>query len=188
MPEDDPLSLSLQEQGIDSTLMILGLGTLFYVLLAYFVLVILQLILHCLAKKLPKVNKTSSKISKFLYWNGIIRLFIEVYLDFGVCAFLQIKTMYWDDNLRAVSFGNILAIITVACLGILPIFAIIFFIKRVETWSDKGFQAKYGSLIEGTNQDFKTRKWLVLFMPFSHFMRRLILALTVIFWFDFFWG
>ena len=131
--------------------MVLGLGTLFYVLLLYFALIFLQLMLRLIAKKLPKVNRASNKISTFLYWNGMIRFFIEVYLDFAICAFLQLKTMYWSENLGAVSFGNILAIITVVCMGLIPIFLTIFFVVRVKDWSNKEFQAKYGSLIEGTN-------------------------------------
>ena len=126
-PEDDPLSLSLQEQGIDTTLMVPGLGNIFYMLLGYCALATLHLLLSLVAKKIPKVDQASSKISKFLYWNGLIRLYMEIYLDLAICALLNLKTMYWEEKLSAVSFSNVLAIISVACLGIIPIFLIVFF-------------------------------------------------------------
>ena len=55
LPEDDPLSLSLQEQGIESTLMVPNLGSLFYILLGHFALVFLHLLLYLVGKKIPKV-------------------------------------------------------------------------------------------------------------------------------------
>ena len=46
LPEVDPLSLSLQEQGIESTLMVPNLGSLLYILLGFFALAVLQLLLY----------------------------------------------------------------------------------------------------------------------------------------------
>ena len=75
-PEVDPLSLNLQEQGFESTLIVPNLGIIYYMLLGFFALAVLHLLLNLVGKKIPKVHRASSKISTFLYWNGIIRYFI----------------------------------------------------------------------------------------------------------------
>lgn len=58
-PEDDPLSLSLQQQGIDTTLMIPGMGSIFYILIGYLALFILHFLLFLCAKKIAKVSRVS---------------------------------------------------------------------------------------------------------------------------------
>ena len=130
---------------------------MFYMLLGYFALAVLHLLLSLVAKKIPKLHRTSSKIDIFLYWNGFIRFCMEVYLDFAICALLNLKTIYWEEKLGAVSFSNVFAIISVVCLGIIPVYLVGFFYWRLKMWDDEEFQAKYSSMIDGTNQRFKTR-------------------------------
>ena len=161
---------------------------MFYMLLGYFALAVLHLLLSLVAKMIQKLHRPSSKIGTLLYWNSFIRFYMEVYLDFAICALLNLKTMYWDEKLSAVSFSNVFAITTIAFSGIIPAFLVGFYIRRLKMWDNEIFQAKYSSMIDGTNQRFKTRQWIVLCISAVHFIRRLIFALTIVFWFDFFWG
>ena len=59
--------------------------------------------------------------------------------------------MYWDEKLSAVSFSNVFAYISVVCLGIIPTFLIGFYIWRLKMWDNENFQAKYSTMIDGTN-------------------------------------
>ena len=43
-------------------------------------------------------------------------------------------------------------------------------------------------MLEGTNQRWKSGKWMLLFIPMMFFIRRLIFVLSAIFWKEFFWG
>ena len=71
---------------------------------------------------------------------------------------------------------------------LLPIYLAVFYTLRLKQWNDEEFKAKYGSLIDGTNRNLKSKQWLVLIIPCTYFARRITFALTVVFWFDFFWG
>ena len=119
-------------------------------LLGFFALAVLHLLLNLVGKKIPKVHRASSKISTFLYWNGIIRFFIESYLDFAVCALINLKEINWEDDLSAVYYNNVLTFLTVVCLGLIPIILVVFYIYKLKMWNDEEFKAKYSSLIEGT--------------------------------------
>lgn len=135
IPEGDPLSLNLQDQGIESLLIIPNLGTLFYLLLAYLALIIVQLLLYNVGKKVPKIGQISSKIGIFLYWNGLIRFFMEVYLDYSVSALLNLQAIYWEDELSAVSFCNVLSIIFVILMALIPIYFIAFYAWSLQKWN-----------------------------------------------------
>ena len=70
---------------------------------------------------------------------------------------LNIKMIYWDAQLSGVSFNNVLAILTIILMGSLPIYLIVFYTLKLKQWNDEDFEAKYGSLIEGTNRKFKSK-------------------------------
>ena len=80
-PEDDPYNRNFLECGIESRYFIMEMGLPFYVILGYFILVIIYLI-FALAQRLLKrkvLGKIVNKVRSYLFWNSIIRLYMEVY-------------------------------------------------------------------------------------------------------------
>ena len=187
-PEAEPYSFSFMQAGFDSTFMIPGMQTSFYITLGICALVVLHGILVIFKQSVPKVRRVTTKISTYLYWNGLIRFIMEIYLDVGINAILNLQTFYWNTAFTALTFSNILAILFLVILGIAPIFLLIFYAINLVRWNDQEFQGKFNSFIQGTNTNFKKHQWLVLFIPFAFFLRRLLLICTVIFWEKFFWG
>ena len=151
LPEEDPLSLALQEQGFDSTLFVKTLGNIFYAIFGYVALSLLLGSMALIGKKVQFLHRVSSKVRKIIFWNGLIRFYIEIYMDVAVCAFLNLKTMTWNDHLPALNFSNYFAILAVISLCVIPVGLIVFFAKRMNSWIDDDFQNKYGTLIEGAN-------------------------------------
>ena len=187
IPEMDSLSLNYQNAGYDTTLSLPCLGTIVLVLFAQIVLVTLHVLVWLCNKYCDNFNWLESKIARYLYWNGSIRFFMEAYLDFVMFSLLNIKTMSeLDDRFVIVKASNILSIILLTVSMILPIAMCIIWALKHKQWDQDEFAERYGSLLENT--DYRQRKWYVLFVPMTYFLRRLGLGLVCIFWIDFFWG
>ena len=127
-------------------------------------------------------------MSQYLFWNGSIRFFMEGYLDFILFAMLHIKEMKWDNDIPIVVASNYLSIFFLSLTTFLPIFMIVFWAVRLDRWKKEAFKEKYGSLLEGTTEEFRSRKWAILLIPMIFFLRRLGLAIVCVYFLDFFWA
>ena len=78
--------------------------------------------------------------------------------------------------------------ISITVLVVLPAFLIVFYARNAIKWGDETFKKKHGTVTDGINTKFEKRKWLVNFVPLSFFVRRFIFALTIVFWYQFFWA
>ena len=113
-------------------------------MLAFFaLLVVLYLCFYCL-KALRR------RLSASLFWNGLIRLFMEVYLESVLLSIHNLKNIVWQDSSLHIA-SNILAIVFVLVFCLLPLFLLYFFSKYKEIWHTKEFKDKYGTLIESSN-------------------------------------
>ena len=112
---------------------------------------------------------------------------MEGYFDFVLCALLNLKELDWSNDFPMVTTCNIIAIIFIVLCCVLPIFILIQYARKVDDWNREEFKARYGTLLENSNLEYKGSKWLVLLVPLSYFVRRLILCLVLVFWVDIFW-
>ena len=80
-PEVDPFSINFEECGIDSTFFLIIMGFPLYIMLIQLSLIILYFIL-VLANRLLKfkcLNKVLNYLKSYLFWNGSIRLYMELF-------------------------------------------------------------------------------------------------------------
>ena len=113
-------------------------------MLAFFaLLVVLYLCFYCL-KALRR------RLAASLFWNGLIRLFMEVYLEAVLLSIYNLKNIVWHDSTLHIA-SNILAIVFVLVFCLLPLFLLNFFSKHKEIWHTDEFKGKYGTLIESSN-------------------------------------
>jgi len=82
--------------------------------------------------------------------------------------------------------SNCLSVILLTLSLILPIVMCIIWAFKYKQWDQDDFEDRYGSLMESTR--YKERKWYVMFVPMTYFLRRLGLAFVCVFWIEFFWG
>ena len=68
-----------------------------------------------------------TKIRDLLYWNGFIRLFMEMFSDVALTAALNLYTADWSHSSSQVYYSNVLAVILLATLGIVPPIILCFF-------------------------------------------------------------
>ena len=188
LPEDEAYTLSFLQAGFESIYMMFSMGFFFYIFLVNTFLIICSIPLMILAKKCSKVTKVSSKLTSYLYWNGLIRLLMEAYLDVSICTLINLKRYFWIVEFNSLTLNNLLVIFFAFVLIFFPPFLLIFAACKHNKWQSEEYQNKYGTLTDGTTSRLSKHKWLILFIPFMFFLRRIILALTVVFWNEFFFG
>ena len=79
LPETDPFSLSFANCGYESNYFISNMGFQIYIIWAHLALVPLYLLLLYVSSYAPKIKRLSNYIGTYLFWNGTIRLYIELY-------------------------------------------------------------------------------------------------------------
>ena len=100
-PEEEPFSLNFSECGIDSQYFLLIMGFPIYIMLGYFSLLMLYIIL-ALTNRLLKckcLGKVVDYLGSYLFWNGYIRLYMELYK--GLCLASVLNTYTADDDMNS---------------------------------------------------------------------------------------
>lgn len=113
---------------------------------------------------------------------------MEAYIEFTMFSFLNYKEMIWPDGLEAVKLSNWLAIALVICTVILPVFLFFWMCFNRKNWGEEVFQAKYGSYLDGNDNEKPEKQWIILITVSIFFLRRMLLCLTLVFWNEFLWG
>ena len=126
----------------------------FALLLIFILLGLLNLVLLS-----PRIKKVNKKMKSYLFWNGFIRLFMELYAGLALSTVLNLQTSEddWESIFQWVEVSYWSARVSFLFLAVLPLlfFVPLLLIKRDE-WSNKAFKRKYGDLLDGTR--IKLRK------------------------------
>ena len=162
-PEVEPFSLNFQECQIEYVFFLLILGLPLYIMLAHFVLMILYftfaLINRCVQSKY--LDKLVRKLKFYLFWNGFIRLYMELYQGLCIATVLNLYTaenalespFLWVRICYYCSIFSLVLIITVPFFIFVPLY-----FKRRDKWSTDAFQKVYGALLEGTRVDLREKE------------------------------
>ena len=97
-PEEDPYNRNFQECGIESRHSLQNMGFPLYIMLGYVTFVVIYFILaaiNCVFRS-KYLGKLVTKINSYLFWNGFIRLFMELYQGLAVATVLNIHTSEGD--------------------------------------------------------------------------------------------
>ena len=73
------------------------MGFQLYIILGHIALVALYLILYLanLKLRIKSLKKINKYLAAYLFWNGLIRLFMEVYLGMALASVLNMYTVNW---------------------------------------------------------------------------------------------
>ena len=102
-------------------------------------------------------------------------------------AFVNLARLEWDTGYKSVNFSNLCSIFSAIAVIALPILLMWHTIKSIRRWSDEEYVAKYGTNLEGLRLDLTERKWIVVFIPIIHFLRRFLTAVSLVAGSGFFW-
>ena len=191
LPEVEAFSLVFESAGFSSVYIIVLLGTLFVTTILLIVLVFVDVVLKLLGRKFYKVAQFREKTTqKILYWNLLIRYFMEVYINFAMCSMINLARLDWDTELTAVNFSNFFALLIMISTIVCPPIMVVHALKNFHAWQDPAYHAKSGALLEGLYLDFKDyeeNEWVVILVPISYFLRRFLLCIALICAHDIFW-
>ena len=88
------------------------------------------LILYLLTYKIKKIR---NKLSAHLFWNSLLVLFMEMYMETALLSMLNLSSLEWPEQSLFVA-SNVLAIFFFALVIVIPIFITVFHCKRIECW------------------------------------------------------
>ena len=135
-PEEDAFSLNFQSCGIDSTNFLVNMGFPLYITLGHIALSVLYLILYLvnLLLKSKVLGKSLNYLAKFLFWNGLIRLYLEIYVGMALASMLNMYTIDWQSQFQWVKVSNYSALAGLILIVLPPIFLFVpfYFCKRAQ--------------------------------------------------------
>ena len=162
-PEEDAFSLNFSECGIESKLFLLILGFPLYVMLGHFAFVVIYIFLRLcnFILQSPCIAKTVNYSRRYLFWNGFIRLYMELYQGLCVATILNTYTAEedWNSPFYWIKVCYYCRMVGIYLIIATPIFLLVplYFIQRDE-WSTEAFQKVYGALLEGTRVELRVQE------------------------------
>jgi len=185
LPEQDAFSLNFQNAGFGSTYFLANVGELLWMSMFHISLVIVLISFLGMTKCKPnakKPKKCRSKLSRYLFWNGSIRLLMESYTEFALFVLLDLKYMEWPTDQPGVTLNNYVTILFSAIVLLGPLVLIVYGCKNMNRLADKKMQRRLGTFTEGTAIEKKDYAFVAVLVPTSYFVRRLLLVATLVFW------
>ena len=137
-PEEDPYSLSFQECGLESKFFLLNMGFPLYIILGHATLVVLYFILYLanLMLKLKYLRKFVNFLATYLFFNGLIRLYMEIYLGMALASVLNMHTVDWQSPFKWVTFSNYSGLVALILITTLPILLFVpFYCCKRANWN-----------------------------------------------------
>ena len=131
-PETEPYNLNFQECGYESQYFLENIGFPLYVMHGFIWLIIISLVLYlvnCICKY-SLVSKIINRLGAFLYWNGLIRTYMELYQDLSLTAALNMHVVSWQSPFDWVIVTNKYALTALVIVIALPILLFVPFYCR----------------------------------------------------------
>ena len=101
-----------------------------YLNLAFAVILVILTFLLTICPCCNCLHTIRLKLKRKLIWNGLIRLFLEIYADMAMTAFLNLYTADWSTESSVVLFSNVLSVVFLTLAVTVPIILICFFSKN----------------------------------------------------------
>lgn len=186
LPESVTHSANFATTGYESIYVAENLGTIFVMMHFYLLAYIFAGVFYILGKKWQVCAKVSAKLNAALFWNGLLRLFMEAYLEFSLAVILNLWYIEFDHENGAVLYQSICTLLYAIILFGLPVFVVKFYKRNLDKLDETEFKEKYGSVYEGLrlnerDEDENEIRENSLFYPAFFLMRRLIFSVIAIF-------
>jgi hypothetical protein len=88
--KDEELNESFGKMGYDSESIVQNLGSMLMYLIGLVVIVAFVFLIRPLRNKYEFVNKIYTYLAKLIFWNMILRMFLEGYMEFAITSLINI--------------------------------------------------------------------------------------------------
>ena len=172
-PEEEPYSTNMSMFGFESKLLVANAGIGLWMIFWFLLLIIVFALFY----KIPFCRR---RLGKYLFWNTLVRLLTEVYLEMLMLAALNLRTVEWSSAFSYVSYSNSISIAIILALITIPIILTFYYFRRREDWSSPTFEDKHGALFEGIRMNTRlVSRQAVIFYIMSYFLRRVIFVIAL---------
>lgn len=172
-----PIDNNFEEVGYESRNFIQNLGSIYY----FFPLIGVWLLLLAILKLFAacgcsRPNRWYAKLKAALFWNFLLRLVIESYLELHLSSTINAANLYFSSN-----SGDWLASLTTLpvafVVNVFPFWLFVFLRRNFDQLSEENFKARFGATYEGLATECKS----FVGHPLIFVLRRMLFSLMVIF-------
>ena len=151
-PEGDAFSLSFETEGLETRLLLQNIGLILY-MISFNILYGLGHLLLLPTRKLGGfAAKTVAKMENYLYFNGSIRFYMEIFFDVCLVAALNLRTADWGTPFIAEQISNAFSVIFIVLICILPLSTTLLTCIKPNIWSNKTFENRCEAVYEGMDE------------------------------------
>ena len=124
LPDASAFNEILAYYGYDSTYLTANSGSMFW-----FVWVHLALIILFYLGRLLKINMR--RLGRYLFWNALLRLFMELFFELALLAPLNLMEADWSISNFSAQFSNYLSLLSCVVMILLPLGILLFFCRQM---------------------------------------------------------
>ena len=167
--------VKLAEYEYDSTLFIDNIGSFFWLIALYLLLVILHFSCFC-------VKRIRHRLAALLFWNGIIRVIMETYMEVSLISVLNISVIDWQTDDSYILASSLFALVFLSLFSSLPLLLLLKLCTSRKRWHFVGFKKRYGTVFEGLMiyDDSSLNRRSALIPLITFFGRRMLFAVILI--------
>lgn len=138
-PEGDPFSLNFNTAGIESTMFFANIGLIFYMIVFNVFLIVLHIFFFTAKNSCNCAQKGRKKVGDYLYFNGSIRFFMEVYFDVALLSALNLETVDWNTLFPSEKISNAMSIFFLVVIGLGPLCFALLVCWDTKRWRQEKF-------------------------------------------------
>ena len=113
--------------GFDTTFTLLNLGSVLYIMAFYLILLIVAMLLKFFGRYISCCHSFYLKLYQALFWGGLIRFWLEIYLDVALCVTVNYVYMQDPSGFTSIAISNYLTYGMGAIIVTLPVWVTIFY-------------------------------------------------------------
>ena len=83
--------------------------------------------------------KLHTKLKVYLYWNGLLRFYMEVFFEVALFATLNLHTADWDTKFADVTASNVSSVIMLSLMAPVPPLLCVFYCRNKPNFRYKIF-------------------------------------------------
>ena len=188
-PDADPFSSNFATCDVESTLFLKNIKFVLIMIVMHVVLVILRMIIYLFRNQCSWMMKIYQKLGAYLYYNGTLRFYMEIFFEVALFSSLNLHTMDWESKFADVRASNKVACLMILFIAPIPPILCVFYCCNKPHFASQKFSETYGSPLDGTNVVRGTDTlWCSIVKSMIFFVRRLVFVFMVIVMKNYLWA
>ena len=122
-PEADPFTVNFEMAGVESTLLLANIGFVIYLIYMHILAITIHLCVHKLRSVAKCIDNLHAKLSSYLYWVGLNRLYMELFFDVTFLSILNLHMVDWATPFTSVMASNVVVLVSLSLVcGVLTFY------------------------------------------------------------------